>query len=107
MTTATLIKENISLGLPYSSSHGGRHGSVQADVALEELRVLPSYPQAPEGDCHPGCSLSIADFKAFPHSDTLPPTKPYLLVVPLPMSQAITHLSLWEPNLFKPPWNLF
>ena len=45
MTKATLIKENISLGLAYSfrgSSHyhGRKHGSVQADRMLEELRVL-------------------------------------------------------------------
>jgi hypothetical protein len=45
MTTATLIKENISLGLAYRfrgsvRHHGGKHGSVQADVVLEELRVL-------------------------------------------------------------------
>ena len=47
MTTATLIKENISLGLAYSFRglvhyhHGRKHGSVQADMVLEkELRVL-------------------------------------------------------------------
>ena len=50
MSTATLIKENISLGLAYSSRglvhyhHGGKHGSVQADMVLEkELRIL--YPE--------------------------------------------------------------
>ena len=46
MTMATLIKENISLGMAYSyrdSVHcnGRKHGSIQADMVLEkELRVL-------------------------------------------------------------------
>jgi hypothetical protein len=30
--------------------------------------------------------------KPTPHSDTLPPTRPHLLIVPLP-----------EPSIFKPP----
>ena len=49
MTTATLIKENISLGLAYSFRglvrycHGGKHHSMQADMVLErELRGLQS-----------------------------------------------------------------
>ena len=56
MTKATLIKANIYLGLAYSFRgsvhyhHGGRHGSVQADMVLEELRVLHLDLQAP-GDC--------------------------------------------------------
>ena len=39
-------KENIILGLAYSFRgsvhyhHGGKHGRVQADMVLEELRVL-------------------------------------------------------------------
>jgi hypothetical protein len=43
---ATLVKENIQLGLAYSLVyylHGGKHGSIQADMVLEkELRTL--YP---------------------------------------------------------------
>ena len=53
MTKATLIKENILLGLAYSFRgsvhyyHGGKHGSVKADmVLLEELRVLNLDPKA-------------------------------------------------------------
>jgi hypothetical protein len=45
MTSATLIKENISLGLAYSFRglvsyhHSRKHGSMQADMVLEkELR---------------------------------------------------------------------
>jgi hypothetical protein len=46
MTKATLIKENISLGLAYSFRgsvhyhHGGKHDSMQADTVLEKLRAL-------------------------------------------------------------------
>ena len=41
MTMATLIKENISLGMTYSyrdSVHcnGRKHGSIQADMVLEK-----------------------------------------------------------------------
>ena len=47
MNMATLVKDNVSLGLAYSfrgSVHyhrGGKHGSIQTDTVLEkELRVL-------------------------------------------------------------------
>ena len=46
MTVATLLKDNIELELAYSFSglvhyhHGGKHGNMQADMVLEELRVL-------------------------------------------------------------------
>jgi hypothetical protein len=59
MTTATLIKGNISLWLAYSfrgsvhCHHDGKHDSVQADMVLEELRVLYPDPQAAGGDCVP------------------------------------------------------
>ena len=53
MTTATLIKEDIYLGLAYNFSclvlfyHGGKYGSVQADMVLErKLRTLHMDPQA-------------------------------------------------------------
>jgi hypothetical protein len=52
MTKPTLIKDNIYLGLPYSFRgsvhyhHGRKHGSVQAGMALEELRVLYLDPKA-------------------------------------------------------------
>ena len=51
MTKVTLIKANISLGLAHSFRalvhyHQGRkHGSVQADVALEDPRVLQLDPK--------------------------------------------------------------
>jgi hypothetical protein len=42
---ATCIKENLSLGLAHRFRgsvhyHGGKHGSIQAGMVLEELRVL-------------------------------------------------------------------
>ena len=50
MTLAILIKENIYLGLAYRFRasvhyhHGGKHGSMQADMMLErELKVLHLY----------------------------------------------------------------
>jgi hypothetical protein len=39
MTTATLIKESIELGLVHSLvyyHHGGEHGSIWADMVLEK-----------------------------------------------------------------------
>ena len=51
MTIATLIKENIELGLAYISRdlvhyhYGRKHGSLQADMVLEkELKVLHLDP---------------------------------------------------------------
>ena len=53
MTTATLIKENISLWLAYSLvyyHHGGKHRSIMADMMLEkELRVPHLNPKAARG----------------------------------------------------------
>jgi hypothetical protein len=59
MTTASFIKANIELGLAYRFRglvhyhHGGKHGSMQADIVLEELRALHLDPQAAEGDSVP------------------------------------------------------
>ena len=57
MTIATLIKENISLGLAAVSEahHGRKHGSIQADMVMEnELRVLHPDHQAAERECYTG-----------------------------------------------------
>ena len=57
MAKATLIKTNVSLWLAYKFRgsvhypHGGKHGSVQADMVLEELSIPHLDPQAAEGDC--------------------------------------------------------
>lgn len=58
--------------------HGRKHGSSQADRVLKkEWRALYSDRQAPGRN-----------------GDTLPPTKPCLLIVPVPMG-------LWGPFVFK------
>ena len=51
MTTAALIKESSELGLAYSLAlvhdHcGGKHGGVQVDMVLEQLRLLYLDQQA-------------------------------------------------------------
>ena len=49
---ATLTKENIELGLAYSFRglvhyhHGGKHGSIQAGLVLEEPGILHSDSKA-------------------------------------------------------------
>jgi hypothetical protein len=61
MTSASLIKTNLYLGLAYSfrgsvHCHGGKHGNVQADMVLEELRVLHLDPKAARRRlCSAGC----------------------------------------------------
>lgn len=58
----------------------------KADVVLEkELSVLQLHPQAADANVSLGVALSTGDLRAHPHSDTLPPTRPRLLIVPLPM----------------------
>lgn len=57
---------------------------MQADMALEkELKV---DPQAAEGDCVTGHSLSIGDLKTCPYSDTSS-NKPTPLIAPFPMDK--------------------
>ena len=52
-------KEKHLIGLTYSMRgsvhyhHGGKYGSVQADMMMEELKVLQLDPQAAKGDCMP------------------------------------------------------
>ena len=51
MTKSTLIKDNVSLVLAYRFRglvhyhHGRKHGSVQAGMVLEDLRVLHLVPK--------------------------------------------------------------
>jgi hypothetical protein len=84
MTKATLIKENIELGLAYSFRglvyycHGEKHGSIQADV-LEELRVLHLDLKVSRrlSSTLDGAS-ALGALKAHLHSDSLPPTRLHL-----------------------------
>ena len=61
--------------------HGEKHGSLQAGMVLEELRVLYLDPQAT------GSKLACASETSEPASnDTLPPMRPHcFLIVPLPV----------------------
>jgi hypothetical protein len=70
---------------------------------VKKLGVLHFYPQAAEETTHTRPSLSIWDLKACLHSDTLLPTRLYLMIVPLPMGQWLKHMSVWGPLLVKPP----
>jgi hypothetical protein len=98
MTKVTLIKANTSLELPYSFIGSVHYHDGKKNVSMH-------------ADSGAGQSLSIRELKVHPHSGTLPPTRPhllhpaspYLLIMPLPMSQAFKHINLWGPNLFKPP----
>jgi hypothetical protein len=95
MTKATLINDNTLLGLAYKFRdsviyhHGRKHGSIQAGMVLEDLRVLHLDKAVARRDCLIGSQED--GLKAHPHSDTLPPTRPHLLIVPLP-----------GPSIFKP-----
>ena len=60
------------------------------------------FRQKKETAYHTTHSLSTGDLKTHPNSDTLPPTRPHLLIVPLPVGQAFKHMSLWAPFLLKP-----
>jgi len=64
----------------------------QTWVVEMELRVLHLHPP-----------LEHRRPQSPPRSDTLLPTRPHLLILPLPMCQAFKHMSQWEPFLFRPP----
>jgi hypothetical protein len=67
---------------------------MQADIE-KVLGVLHLDLQAAERDCHTRSTLGIGDLKAHLQSDTSPPTRPHLLIVPLPIGQSIqTHESV-------------
>ena len=71
MSTATLIKENIELGLAYrfrSSVHYHHeevslHSGMQAHMAMERLRVLHLDTKAAGREQVTGFGLSSSDFK--------------------------------------------
>jgi hypothetical protein len=59
----------------------------------------------PGGDWIPlWAELENMSSKSRLHSDTLPPIRPHLFIVPLPRRQDFKHKSLWGPKLFKLPW---
>jgi hypothetical protein len=86
------------LGLAYSfrgSIHyhpGRKHGSIQANTGLEkELRVLCLDPKEARRLSLGRSGAEEETFKAHPYSDTLPPTRPHLLIVSLSMGQAYSN----------------
>ena len=112
MTKAFLTRGNISLGLANSFrsrvhySHGWSHGSLQADMVLEEPRVLHLDPKAarktviwrqPGGGSLStlGGAQALGDLKAHLYKDTLPLASPHLLIVPLPMGPAYANDYSW------------
>jgi hypothetical protein len=71
-------------------------------VLEKELRVLYLNSQVAERDCVPHwVYLTHRDLKACPYSDTLPPSRPHLLIAPLPVGQALKHRSLWRPFVLQ------
>jgi hypothetical protein len=83
MTKATLIKESISLYLVYRFRdsvhyhHGKKHSSIQADMALEEMRVLHLPPK--EARSRVSSGREEEGLKTHLQGETLPLTMPHLL----------------------------
>ena len=98
MTMATLIQDSISLGLPYSfrgsdhHHHGRKHGAGGAKSSTHW-----SKGSQEETLFCTGQSLDIGDLRAHLQSDTPPPTRPCLLILPKTVpptrKQAIKHMS--------------
>jgi hypothetical protein len=59
-------------------------------MALEEMKVLHLHPKEARSRLFSGSQEE--SFQVYPHSDTLPPTRPLLLLVPFP-----------EPRISKLP----
>jgi hypothetical protein len=77
--------------------HAGIHS------AGEVAESFTSWSIGSRSDCHTRPCSSIWDLKACLYSDTLPPTRSHLLIVPLPIPQAFKHMSLRGPFLFRTP----
>jgi hypothetical protein len=101
MTKATLIRYLIGAGLwvqrftPLSSRQ--EHGSFQAGMAQEELRVLHLVSKNNRRLAYK--QLGGRSLKAHPDSDILPLTRPHLLIVPFPGSSVFKppHSTPWPP----------
>jgi len=77
-----------------------------ADRVLEKgLSVLHLDQQAARGELDWASEISkpTLSWHTSAHKTTPTPTRPHLPRVPLPMDQAVKHMSLWKPCLFKPP----
>jgi hypothetical protein len=117
------IRPGLQLKVLVHYGHGRKHGSVQADLVLEELRVLTSGSASELGHTKPS-KLSYIPPPTRPHplqqghtssnkatppptrphllqQGQPPPTRPHLLIMLLPGDQAFKHMCLWGPFLFK------
>jgi len=92
MTKATLIRTTFNWGWQVqkfsSLSSRWEHGSIQAGLVQEKLRVLHVYLKA-DSRILPGSWDE--GLKAHTHSGTPTPTRPHLLIAPLP-----------APSIYKP-----
>jgi hypothetical protein len=81
--------------------HGRKHGSIQADVVLEESRVLYFESKAARNRLAArkrisftlggGWSRPFSQGRTSSNKATPTPTKPHLLIVPLSMGQAYSN----------------
>jgi hypothetical protein len=109
----SFTKENIWLGLAYSFRCLAAcwHGGMQADMVLEELRILHLDSQAADVTATPFITWVSMISQGPPpqrhtssNKSTPTPSRPHLLIVPLLRGQAFKYMNLWEPYLFKPPY---
>jgi hypothetical protein len=79
-----------------SLSSRQEHGSIQVEVGLEETKALHLAPKADRRRLSP---IWLGGGSQSPlHSDILPPTRPYLLVVLLPKNIQSTTILKWCEN---------
>ena len=100
----------MKLGLAYSFRgsehyyHGRKHGSVLESWSRGSNKRLASTASQQDGLFHTGRSFSIEPKSSPPQWHTSSnKTRPHLLIVLLPVGHTFKHISLWGPNLFKPP----
>ena len=91
------MEKKISLKLAYSLrglNHCCHGRSMEVCRQTQCWRGAGSFTSGSAGsksscECEPG--LELLRPQNPPYSDTFPPTRPYLLIVPLPMGQAFKH----------------
>jgi hypothetical protein len=74
---------------------------MQADMVLEEVRVLHLDPQAAERERATWPGLNFLKLQSPPPSDTLPPTRSHGLIMPLPGDQTFKSMSLGERHSYS------
>jgi hypothetical protein len=83
--------------------HGRKHGSTQAGMELEDLRVLHLVPKATRKRLnllhHRDWTPGVLKVRA--HSDALPSTRPHLLIVAVQIGQAYSNHRSCYSSLFS------